>query len=896
MDLAPQLTPSGALRLGPSDVDLDPAIAARIQRAFSRGAGHGLLHLGAAEPSTALPPDLAWWRDLARRYVVGLCSLAEAAEPTVPSPTEAELTALVRAAPLMTGAEHLDPDVLADLWCEFDAALQAELAEAGQPLQAFLASRHPAWHLVGRVHLNLADNRKGSSDGPDAAETPFAFMATYTTRLTAQARAQHAPLGRVLREYAGEARRDELLRVLRPVQQAAEACPWLRKMVDSGEIYYPLRWTPAQALQLLRDVPALEAAGVIVRMPASWRRGRPARPKVSARVGQRPASGLGLDALLDFQAEVVLDGQRLTAAEIKALLAQSSGLVLVRGEWVELDRERLQATLTRFQEIERLAREHGLSFAEATRLLTGARPGADDAAASRDWSDVVAGDWLAATLRDLRDPQGLAQVDPGPELQASLRTYQQHGVRWLHLLSTLGLGACLADDMGLGKTMQVISLLLVRRRSAQRGPSLLVVPASLIGNWTAELDRFAPSLRYLVAHPSALPAADLKARPPKALVGADLVITTYGTLLRAAWLTSAAWDLAILDEAQAIKNPGARQTLAAKQLTARARIAMTGTPVENRPTDLWSIFDYINPGLLGTAKEFTAWIRSRSDAPTAAWGPLRELVRPYILRRLKTDRSIIADLPDKTELRAWCTLSKPQVALYQTAVDELAATLRDADGMKRRGAVLSFLMRFKQICNHPSQWLADGAWSEADSGKWERLRDIVEVIAARQEKVLVFTQFRELCDPLAAFLTQLFGRPGLVLHGETAVARRKQLVDRFQTDDRVPFFVLSLKAGGAGLNLTAASHVVHFDRWWNPAVENQATDRAYRIGQKRNVLVHKFVCRGTVEERIEALIESKRQLSDDLLEGGAEVALTELPDDELLRLVALDLRAATAEG
>jgi non-specific serine/threonine protein kinase len=274
---------------------------------------------------------------------------------------------------------------------------------------------------------------------------------------------------------------------------------------------------------------------------------------------------------------------------------------------------------------------------------------------------------------------------------------------------------------------------------------------------------------------------------------------------------------------------------------------------------------------------------------------LRELVRPYILRRLKTDKAVISDLPDKTELKAYCQLSRKQAALYQQAVKELARELEDTEGIRRKGVVLSYLMRFKQLCNHPSQWLGDGAWAEEESGKWARLRELAEVIAAKQEKVLVFTQFREVTAPLSGFLGGIFGHPGLVLHGETEVKKRQELVRRFQEDESVPFFVLSLKAGGSGLNLTAASHVVHFDRWWNPAVENQATDRAFRIGQTKNVLVHKSVCRGTVEEKIDELIEGKRSLSKELLEGGAEVNLTELRDEELLRLVALDLNAALKE-
>jgi non-specific serine/threonine protein kinase len=385
---------------------------------------------------------------------------------------------------------------------------------------------------------------------------------------------------------------------------------------------------------------------------------------------------------------------------------------------------------------------------------------------------------------------------------------------------------------------------------------------------------------------------DALARGP--LPDVDLVITTYGWLLRAPWLVAARWRLVVLDEAQAIKNPGAKQTRAVKQLGGQARIALTGTPVENRLGDLWSIFDFLNPGLLGTSQAFTRFTKRLAERPQNPYGPLRELVRPYILRRLKTDRSVIADLPDKTEMKAFCTLSRRQAVLYQQSVQELERRLIPAEGIDRRGVVLSFLQRFKQICNHPSHWLGDGKWLEADSGKFTRLREISEVIAAKQEKVLVFTQFRETTAPLASYLADVFGRPGLVLHGETAVARRQPLVRQFQEDEQVPFFVLSLKAGGTGLNLTAASHVIHFDRWWNPAVEQQATDRAFRIGQQKNVLVHKLICRGTLEEGIDRIIESKQALTRELLEEGADTLLTEMSNEELMRLVALDLNTAIA--
>lgn len=924
------MTPHGHLLL--SSVDdapaIDRALGERLQYAFGRGEGHGLFRLGAAELGEALPPEFAYWREFGSRFVTSLCTRpepgpareteTETARETetetapeerhvgLPPPPE-DLEALAAAAPPMPGAEYLTAEVLRSLWTKLGEAFAREFTEARTSLQELLKRLNPAWNVVGRVHFHLAENRKDE-------QAPFAFLATYSHRLSGHGKAQHLPLGQALREYAGAANKEKLLSLLVPVQRAAERCAWLKAMVDAGEIFHPLRWSPQEAFRFLRDVPELERAGVVVRMPAAWRAGRPSRPQVRATVGAGASSVLGMDSLLDFSLDVTLDGEPLTQAEAEEILAAASGLALIRGQWVEVDRDRLQRVMGQLQEAERLAAEGGLSFAEAMRALAGASITTDDVAGStdREWSSVVAGPWLAKTLQALRSPDGLAKAELGRELHGTLRPYQQVGVRWLHLMSQLGLGACLADDMGLGKTIQVLSLLLLLRRApkdqrqhgqgkkgdrpqAAPGTNLLVAPASLLANWAAELERFAPSLKALIAHTSAMSPEEIQAVTPASLSGVDLVITSYGSLLRIPWLGPHAWRAVILDEAQAIKNPNAKQTRAVKKLDARARIALTGTPIENRLGDLWSIFDFINPGLLGSAKDFTRYTKELAGKPQNPYGPLRDLVRPYILRRLKTDRSVIADLPDKTELKAFCQLSRKQAALYQQAVKDLAKQLDTAEGMKRRGLVLAFLMRFKQICNHPSQWLGDGAWGEDDSGKWARLRELGEVIAAKQEKALIFTQFREVIPPLASFLGGVFGRPGLVLHGETEVKKRKDLVKRFQEDESVPFFILSLKAGGSGLNLTAASHVVHFDRWWNPAVENQATDRAFRIGQTRNVLVHKFVCRGTIEEKIDELIESKKQLSSELLEGGAELNLTELKDEELLKLVALDVHAAMKE-
>ena len=881
-----QLTPRGHLLLAHDDdaPSLSSALQTGLTDAFALGSGHGLFYLGATQVGTVLPPVLAWWRDFAARYITAVCGLGDSTELSIIDPPQTSvLEALIADMPPMRGAEYVSTQVLEALWSDIALALNILWMSSGQALADFLKTRHPAWNLVGRVYFNLAENRKDT-------DAPFAFLATYTSRLSAHGKAQHLPLSKALTEFSDGKSQAQLLSLLKPVQAAAAQCDWLRNMVQVGEIFHPLRWTPQDAYQFLTDVPQLESAGILVRAPLSWGAGRPSRPVVKASVGERPPSLLGAHGLLDFSVAVTLDGETLTADELEALLNGSDGLQLIRGHWVEVDRNKLQHMLARFEGIEQASQDGGIPFSEAMRLMAGASLNDDTETADADWSQLVAGPWLAETLQGLRQPQGLAQVSPGSELKATLRPYQEAGVRWLYLLNKLGLGACLADDMGLGKTIQVLALLLVFKQEKNAIPSLLVAPASLLANWSAEAERFAPSLRIRIVHPSAMTASELRGLAPEQLAGVDLVITSYGSLLRLPVLTAMDWRVAVVDEAQAIKNPGAKQTRQVKLLKAGTRIALTGTPVENRLSDLWSIFDFTHPGLLGSNKVFGLFAKRLAKAKH--FGPLRNLVRPYILRRLKTDKLVIDDLPDKTELKAWCHLSHAQAALYQRAVDELTVAIKDAEGMGRKGIVLSYLMRFKQICNHPSQWLGDGAWRADDSGKFARLKELVEVIAERQEKVLVFTQFRETTEPLAAFLGTIFGREGLVLHGGTPVAKRRDLVKRFQDDELTPFFVLSLKAGGAGLNLTAASHVIHFDRWWNPAVENQATDRAFRIGQKRNVLVHKFVCRGTVEDRIDALIESKQQLVKDVLEGGAELLLTEMSDQELLNLVKLDIHTA----
>ncbi|MFH1467180.1 MAG: DEAD/DEAH box helicase [Pseudomonadota bacterium] len=888
------LTPSGqvALTRDPGgDFPLPLKVLERIEQAFAQGTGHGLLRLGAAELGTPLDPLLAWWRELGRQLVAGACALADPLDPSavhLPDPPHDALAALVAQAPPMRGAERLTPAVLAALWSETGAALAARAAGAEGGLQGFLASCDPVWNLAGRVCLHLAENKRDPL-------LPFAFLATYARQVAGRQQVQHLPLGRALQEYAGARMRQELVALLTPLQRAAQHSPLVAGLIERGEIYHPLAWSAAQAHAFLCEAEAFERAGLVLRLPDWWRSRRRGGPVVSVTVGDHKPSALGLDALLDFRVDLTLGGEPLSAAEIEALLGASAGLQLIKGQWVEVDPDRLGQVLAQWRAVQAQAEAGGVSFAEAMRLVAGvgSEQGEDDLDERPRWSEVVAGRWLEEQLDALRDPATDTELEARAGLHATLRPYQRAGLRWLQTLWSLGLGGCLADDMGLGKTIQVIALLSLLQSHGEPGVDLLVVPASLVENWRLELARFAPRLKALIAHPSQLPSSRIKALEAAEIEAHHLVITTYGAVLRTPWMQAHPWRAVVLDEAQAIKNPAAKQTRAVKALPSRWRLALTGTPVENRLGDLWSLFDFLDPGLLGSAPAFGRACRAMAGA-RQGYAPLRTLVSPYVLRRLKTDRSVISDLPDKIELTAHCLLSRVQAAHYQQAVRELALTLEQVDGMERRGIVLAFLMRFKQICDHPSLWLGDEGFEAKASGKLDRLAELCEPIAERQEKVLVFTQFRTMCEPLRRHLEACFGQPGLVLHGGTPVRQRQALVDRFQQDERVPFLVLSLKAGGTGLNLTAANHVVHFDRWWNPAVENQATDRAFRIGQRRKVLVHKFVCRGTVEERIDELIAGKRELAEQVLSGGAEVKLTELSNRELMAMVSLDLNRAVS--
>lgn len=651
-----------------------------------------------------------------------------------------------------------------------------------------------------------------------------------------------------------------------------------------------------EAYQFLRHVaPLLEESGFGVFVPPWWNRPSSSLG-VKLEIGAKKKKGAGLNAgnldlnaLLRFRWDVVLGDEALSKNEFEALVAMKSPLVQIRGQWVHLDPQQVEAALKFWESQES---EGEITLLEAMQMKASGESnikglevhGINFEGWVKDWMDQFT---RSASLEKLKSPKGL---------QATLRPYQEYGFSWLDFMKRFQLGACLADDMGLGKTLQTISMFLHdKENGSMKAPSLIVCPTSVMHNWAKEIQRFAPELSFELHHGAQRNKGDdlldlLKQK--------NLMITSYSLVRRDAdTLNKVKWHAVVLDEAQNIKNPDAQQTKAIHLLNANFRLALTGTPVENRLTELWSIMHFLNPGYLGKRKDFrkdfSTPIERYSDIKAQA--KLKGLVGPFLLRRVKTDPSVIRDLPEKQEIKEYCSLSQEQTTLYQAIVESTMEQLAEAKGIQRKGMVLSLLMQLKQICNHPSLYLhefekgkiSNELMTQANrSAKLSRLTEILDEAIAEDDAILIFTQFAQMGYLLRAQLQHQLGVPVLFLHGGTPAKKRSEMIKRFQEEGGPPIFVLSLKAGGTGLNLTRANRVVHYDRWWNPAVENQATDRAFRIGQTRNVLVHKFVCMGTLEERIDAMIEEKQALAESIV-GQGENWLTELSSDELRNLVML---------
>jgi len=697
----------------------------------------------------------------------------------------------------------------------------------------------------------------------------------------------------------GQDARDFEATLLLALGYAARIYP---KLWDGLETAQPvgLRLTLEEAFAFLRESAwVLEEAGYTVIVPSWWtpqgRRRARMRLKTTASTGSGSAAGPGrfsMETLVSYQYQLSIDGQPVTEEEWRQLVEAKTPLVQFRGEWMQLDRAHMEQMLRFWQE--RARDEPALTLLDLMRLDT-------ELGDDLEWDhDAAMRDMMAR----LQDKSALVAVPDPPNLNGTLREYQRRGVAWLGYLESLGLNPCLADDMGLGKTATTIALLLneknrdgaVATEAVAPAPTLLIAPTSVLGNWRKEIERFAPDLRAVIHHGASrlTKEADFKAQAR----GCDVLITSFALArLDERLLRSVEWRRVVVDEAQNIKNPQSAQAKAIGKIQARHRVALTGTPVENRLRDLWSLFNFLNPGYLGKEaqfrKAFETPIQKDNDQERAA--TLKRLVEPFILRRLKTDKRIIDDLPDKVEQKVYCNLTPEQASLYQAVVKDVETQLYQAEGIGRKGLMLATLMRLKQICNHPAQFLQDGSpFTPERSHKLSRLAAMVEEVIEGGESLLIFTQFTEIGDALERFVAHTLHYNTYYLHGGTSMRRREEMVAQFQNPETEPtVFILSLRAGGTGITLTKANHVFHFDRWWNPAVEDQATDRAFRIGQRNNVFVHKFVAMGTMEERIDGLIEDKKRLSSAIV-GGDESWLTELDNETFKELIALQ-RSAVME-
>lgn len=844
----------------------DTSVKAR-KLAFDEAPDQALFELGFGERPQSASPSFGWLYLLSSEFLRALTNLPGleiSREKTRVEPDQETLNKLLYSVPFGLGTEYLDEAWIRGIFARLSEVFCRSIAEYSGSVSLFLAEKSQELHVPERIFFHVVESKD--------SDAPFAFLATYATKMPDQS-VRHMPLSYALEEFKGH--RDKLLSLLSCLNGAAQACPLIGSFVESGELFHPLWLSSQEAYEILKAVPDIERTGILCRVPAWWKK-KAASVALQVTLGEERPSYLGFDGILSMRPSLVVDGVELTQKDIETMLRQAEGLALLKGKWVEVDHGRLQELLQKMEDY-----EGNLSLMDALRMEAGMK---DQTKPNIDVGPLVTnGKWLGELLHHLRQPASMEQREVPKSVHASLRPYQETGFSWLDYMSGLGFGACLADDMGLGKTLQVLTFLQKQYDQNPDARFLLIVPASLLGNWEKEASRFTPELPFLILHgQSAGSLEEMAASTP-----VFLTITTYGMAVKMKRLQEVEWTCVILDEAQAIKNPGTQQTRTIKKLKSQYRIAMTGTPIENELANLWSLFDFLNKGLLGTSTEFSKFAKEL-ERNSEGYQKLKNMVSPFILRRLKTDKRIISDLPEKMEQLDYVKLSRKQTALYRQQVDQLAKQLAELDGMQRRGLILAYITRLKQICNHPDQYLGQNAYAPDQSGKFGLLHEICSTIYEKRERVLIFTQYREITDALERYLETIFGQKGLVLHGGTPVKKRAEMVEKFNGKEYVPFMVLSVKAGGTGLNLTAANHVIHFDRWWNPAVENQATDRAYRIGQNKNVIVHKLISEGTIEEKIDAMIHSKKDLAENVIGASGEGWITELGNEDLLKLMRLD--------
>lgn len=755
--------------------------------------------------------------------------------------------------PMCLGNEYINEQWVKSISEKIILIYKKEISSFEGTVDLYFTNKNNKLITPSRIYFHLVESREDTAS--------FAFMATYTTKENGNIK--HYPLKYALKEYKNSL--GELQELTKSLYNVSKQSQLIKKLIETGEIFSPIFINVDEAYEFLKEIELYEHNGIVCRVPNWWEQ-RKDSTSIQVNIEQKMKDGYGLlneGSLIYVSPQMTYNGINITKEEINQLLLKTEGLSYIKDKWVEVDKKRLQHLLDQYEEL----KQDGSTLSEVLKKYSTIEESDINIKFSNpNWfTDIV--------QKNLeRHPE---LFDVSKDFIGNLRPYQYDAYKWLLGMAQYNYGVCLADDMGLGKTIEILSFLLSYKHISKDNV-LLIVPASLVGNWESEIKKFCPTMDYYIARKVSSNALKIKK--------SFLTITTYQVAQRLKSIYETNWGIVILDEAQAIKNPDTKQAKLIKSLNRRMSIAMTGTPIENNLLNLWSIFDFINEGLLGTETTFRKNYNIKSSDPKNV-GKLSKIIKPFILRRLKTDKNIIKDLPEKNETIIYTELTKKQIILYKKIVSEIEGTkISEENQFTQKRIILTAILHLKQVCNHPSQFIGDNEYIPEDSGKFMALKDLCEIMFEKREKVLIFTQFKEITYKLNDFLEKIFKKRGLVITGDTPMNTRNKYIEAFQNGD-IPYMILSLKAAGVGLNLTAASNVIHFDRWWNPAVENQATDRTFRIGQTRNVNVYKFTTKNTVEEIISHLIDIKVELSDSIIGDIDNNVLNKLSSEQLLESI-----------
>ncbi|MDD4734333.1 MAG: DEAD/DEAH box helicase [Bacilli bacterium] len=808
----------------------------QLYKDFKTNKYKSLLEIVLTRNKTIFSDSLLFYINIAKFYINQLSKTINSAKTDQTNIVLAkeEIENILSSKYLVLGNEYLTQEFINNVINEFNLEINSLLKKYKSIDNLF---KHYNYHHteLGRIIFNLIISKDDNY--------PFAFMATYQSE-----EKRILPLKQAMIEYRDDNK--ALLNLLSTISKASKKSDFIKDMVDNKSVYLPLKLTAEDAFTFLKEIEIYEECGILCRIPDFWKKNN---RKVKASINVGGVEGINIIDLLNINSFINIGEVKLTLKEVKALLEKTEGLAFIKGKWVEVNHDKLNQVIKALEEAKDKINVDDLTIIDALRLEL--NPDKLITAEHKGLIEITNGEYLDNVLNDLIFPEKIKeQTIPAKNFKANLRLYQQNGLNWLEYMKQLKLGSCLADDMGLGKTIQILAFLSNRLEEK----TLLIVPASLITNWIKEFNKFLPNINVNILHPF-FEKDNTKDN--------EIYITTYNLISKYDFILKETFDNVIIDEAQNIKNSNTKQSVNVRKIKSKYKIALTGTPIENRLSDLFSIFDFLNPGLLGTPSEFKKLISNLKE--NEDMGKLKNIISPFILRRLKTDKKIINDLPDKLEMKKYIALTEKQRVLYESLVNDLTTMVLNPEVKNMNRIILPSFIKFKQICNHPAQFLDNEDYNLKDSGKFMMLSEICNTIKSKGEKVLIFTQFKEIIPYIDKNLKEIFGK-GLKIDGSTSVKKRGEYVDSFNNDIEIKYMILSLKAGGVGLNLTSANHVIHFDRWWNPAVENQATDRAYRIGQNKKVNVYKFITGGTIEEKIDEMLENKTKMTNEVITAGEE--------------------------